>query len=103
MKLSPLEVSNIRYSKVTKEGVQEITERVIIPTYVPDQNVAAIDVTGLPEQEVTAMLELYKEYSAYVEQARKTIFTFEDWANHTKGGEINAKWRKFAVSRVEIL
>ena len=93
-----------------KEGVvQQIVygdsdgKRDIIPTFVPDQNVKAIDVTDLSFDKKNDMEFLVQEYAEYVEQASKTIFNFEDWVELTKGKNISPKWRTFKLSNLKKL
>lgn len=96
-KLKQGELANIRYSKQGK-----ITERHVIPTSVPS-NIKALDVTGLPEPLREKVADSYKEYADYIQQHLKTAFSFEDWLEHSKGIEIDPKWRTFKPDQTEVL
>ena len=99
----------IRYTKAKADapaGV-EVTERVIIPTFVPrpkHHNVKALDVTALSREEQLELEQLLRDYNEYLEAQRKTLFTFEDFVTHTRGGEAPApKWRTFKPDQLEEL
>ena len=101
--LKQSEVANIRY---TKKNDGEVTERTVIPTFVPHPNIKAIDVTGLPLKEQQAVAWLYSEYTKYYQAAAKTLFSFEDWLSHTQAGAHAAedlKWRTFVLENTEVL
>lgn len=100
--MSKSELRNIRY---TKKDTEEVTDRVIIPTFIPLPNMKALDVTSLPAEEQQELAELYAEYQEYYEQAAKRIFNFEDWLTHTRGedAKFELKWRTFVLENTENL
>lgn len=104
------EITHIQYKKATDLGngnKGEITERYVIPTFVPHPNIKAIDVTDLSKEDQNQLKELYSEYTEYYRRAAMTIFSFEDWLSHTQdGGEDvskKVKWRTFKMDNVEVL
>ena len=102
------ELTHIRYEKATDLGggrKGEVTERYVIPTFVPQLNIKALDVTDLPEEERKQLQQLYAEYTEYYKQAVATLFTFEDWVSHTRGEDARpqTKWRTFKLENVEVL
>lgn len=101
------ELTHIQYEKATDLGGTkgEITERYVIPTFVPHPNIKAIDVTDLSDDERTKVQELYAEYTQYYKQAVSSLFTFEDWVSHTQGEDVNVqvKWRTFRTDNVKVL
>lgn len=92
----------IRY---TKNGVREESDRTIVPTYVPEHTMKALDVTALPENEQERLAELYKEYEEYYHIAATQIFNFEDWLSHTQGdsSDHELKWRTFVTENTEFI
>jgi len=85
---------------ISPEGVPQ---RVIIPTSVPKQVIKAIDVTGLNTQDRQQMLERWHAYQEYRSAIMKTIFSFENFVDHTYGTDENAippKWRSFSPSKI---
>lgn len=103
------ELLHIQYEKSTKAGsgeIGEITERYVIPTFIPAPNIKALDVTSLSEDERTDVATKYAAYSEYYRTQAKTIFKFEDWLAHTNSSEIatdDLKWRTFKLDNVTIL
>ena len=84
------------------EGSQEITERVIIPVEVPYDNIKAIDVTDLSEEERSNLTELMKGYKDYLAQQKKNTFSSEDYVEHTTGKYVSLKWRTFKKNGIEL-
>lgn len=107
MKLQTSKLAHIKYEKLTKDdSVGEITERHIIPTFIPQPNIRALDVTDLSDDERSYLEDAYSEYSDYVAAQMKTISTFENWLELSKQDtETTAKikWRTFRTSNVELL
>jgi len=99
--LKERQIQAIRYTKTDKLGDQEITERTIIPTFVPKPNIKAIDVSGLSAEDRDELEELVNEYHAYVEQRATGTFKFEDWVAHSKSIHITPKWRTFKLESTE--
>ena len=103
------EVTKIRYTRATSYGdgeTGEVTERVIIPTFVPLPNIKAIDVTELAVELQEDVAALFREYAEYYRQRAETIFNFEDWLRHTRGPTVKVnplKWRTFKLENVEVL
>ncbi len=80
------------------------SDRTIIPTFVPNtDNFKAVDVSELSEEARAEMLNLLIEYREYYGERAKTIFSFEDWVEHTRGEKPNVKWRTFNLNRTELL
>lgn len=92
------QLTKIRYVK-DPDGKAEGTTRYIIPTYLPNSNVRAVDVTDLSVSDREKMVELLDEYKSYVKDRKKTIFSFEVWAEHC-GHSITPKWRNFASDQL---
>lgn len=107
MKLQSNKVTHIQYEKLTKDGsTGEITERYVIPTFVPLPNVKALDVTDLSEDERAYVEETYAEYSEYVATQMKTIATFENWLEQSRQDvdtPSKIKWRTFRTSNIQLL
>lgn len=93
-------LETVEYTKANKET----SERVIIPTYIPQPNIKALDVTELTEDRREDVLEMVQEYSDYVAQQQKTIFSFEDWLEHSKQiDSTDVKWRTFKLDGLKIV
>jgi len=102
------EIQNIRYTKANADSGTmdrfEVTERVIIPTFIPKPNIKAIDVTDLSEEDRIQLQDMLKEYNQYVKDCSKTTFSFDKWAEHSKNTDIsNVKYRTFKLDSTEIL
>lgn len=96
-------ISNIRYES---RGKGEVTERVIIPTYVPSQNIKALDVTSLSSEDREELLDIWKAYEEYRDTQINALYNFEDWYDHTQPTENKVepvKWRTFIPDNVEEL
>lgn len=101
-----LKQSTLAQIRYTKKSTGEVTERTVIPTFVPLPNIKALDVTGEPLKEQQALAWLYSEYTKYYQAAAKTLFSFEDWLSHTQAGANAAedlKWRTFVLENTEVL
>ena len=104
--LKERKIQNIRYTKpvnVGGEQIDEVTERVVIPTFIPKASVKAVDVTDLSEEKREELQQLLTEYNEYVRERSKAIFKFEDWVEHTKLTHIDVKWRTFKINNTEVL
>ena len=97
MKINENQLNDIAYLSKSKN---ETTHRTIIPTYIPPDNIKAIDVTELSSSERLEMLELTLQYKEYQETVRAGMFNFETWAEHVKNKPITPKWRSFAINRI---
>ena len=111
------QLTKVQYTKKLKTPVVfggepaknvEVTERVIIPTFVPrpkHQNVKAVDVTDLSEELREEMESMIQQYNEYLENQRKTLFTFEDFVAHTRQVAFvdPVKWRTFKPDQLEEL
>jgi isopentenyldiphosphate isomerase len=95
--ISEGQLNSITYKSASKE---EITERVIIPAFVPSNNIKAIDVTDLPGDERVALLDWVNQYAEYKKNFLKTMFNFEDWVEQTQGVKVEPKWRTFTQDRI---
>jgi hypothetical protein len=109
MDLKQNHLAHVRYIKQTDIGGPkgEITERVILPTYIPTDSVKALDVSHLGESEALMYQKLQQEYAQYVEDKMSTVFNFEDWISHTYGdGKIfygDIKHRTFKLEALEVI
>lgn len=107
MDLKQNHLAHVRYTKTTNYGSGhkgEVTERVILPTYIPGDAVKGLDLTHLPESEALAVQELAKQYSEYVEAKMSTVFNFEDWISHVSGGTPpDLKHRTFKLNTLEVI
>lgn len=89
----------ISYQKDDSDSL--ITERSVIPTFVPRPNVKALDVTDMDPNDQAEMERLYSEYSEYKTQIEQTIFSFEDWLEHTQQSGPDVKWRTFKMDGIK--
>lgn len=116
MDLKTNHLAHIRYIRTTDIGGTkgEVTERVIIPTYVPGESVKALDVSDYLEKDALALQVLAEEYGEYVEHKMNTVFSFEDWIEHTYGSKSSSptydaikrnglKYRTFKPENVEVI
>ena len=98
------EIAHIRYT--SKDG-SDVSDRVIIPTFIPTPSIKAIDVTEMSDEERVETQELLRDYAAYFETAVKRVFSFEDWISHTtglsEGATPEVKWRTFLTDNIERL
>lgn len=105
--LKERKVQNVRYTKMNDNSGSldrfEITNRTIVPTFVPKPNIKAVDVTDLSLESQQEMAEALDGYDSYVKEQMKTVFSFEDWMSHTKNIHIEPKWRTFKVANIEVL
>ena len=95
-------LTRIRYTKAN----DEVSDRTVIPTFVPLPNMKALDVTDLSPEKQKDMESLYQEYSDYYTTAAKTLFSFEDWLSHTQGEAAlseTLKWRTFVLENTQSL
>ena len=102
------EVTHIQYEKATDIGGRrgEITERYVIPTFVPLPTIKAIDVTEFTPEAREDVAALFQEYAEYYKQQASRIFSFEDWLTHTRGEGAKVdplNWRTFKLDNVEVL
>ncbi len=94
--------ANIRYQK----GKELTKDRRIIVTFVPTpkyQNVKAIDVSSLTDNEADRLLHQWNEYQEYLINQRKILFGFEDFVEHTGGTLPKIQWRTFKPSQLEVV
>ena len=98
------EAADISYSKDVGGSGQlkrfEHTDRKIIPTFIPPENIKAIDVTGMSDGDVTRLECRLAEYAEYYKVAVKTIYSFNDWMEHTQQEYADLKWRTFKQSGI---
>ena len=100
------QVQRIKYTKATSIGGEkgEITERYIVPTFVPSPNIKAIDVSDLDADSRQNMADMLEDYANYHRQAMKNIPTFENWLEQSQGVVMDdIKWRTFKMDNVELL
>lgn len=108
MKITPNKLVSIRYTKSTSIGGTkgEVTERTIVPTYVPPPNIKALDVSELTENQQKYIQDAYAEYAEFYKQSIKNIATFESWLEQSKQeSDITnkIKWRTFRNDSIELL
>jgi len=106
--LKERQVQKIRYTKVNDNSGSmdrfEVTERTIIPTFIPKTNVKALDVTDLATEQQDEMAEALKAYNKYVVDRSKVIAKFEVWYEQTNGkSPPEIKWRTFKTDNTEVL
>ncbi len=91
----------IKYTK----GNGDVSSRSIIPTYVPVDNIKAVDVTELSTEDATKMETLVHEYyTDYVAGRMACMFSFEDWLSAQGVSDdisTKVKWRTFSVDKIQ--
>ena len=94
-------LAEVAYTK----GACDVTERVIIPTYVPQpkhRNVKALDVTALSDEERETVLSAWNDYQDYLEEQRNALFAFDQFVEMTEGKALpELKWRTFKPEQLE--
>ncbi len=109
MDLKQNHLAHVRYTKSTDLGGRkgEVTDQVIIPTYIPGDAIKALDVSHLSETQALEIQQLQQEYIEYVEAKMKTIYSFEDWIDHTQirnvAAKANLKYRTFKSENLEVI
>jgi hypothetical protein len=98
------ETGHILYTK-EKDGTQEVTDRFVIPTSIPKNNIKAIDVTALEEDERENIGKLHAEYQTYCKLKMKTIYSFENWleASHPDIDIPEIKHRNFKIDNIQLV
>lgn len=100
------QILHIEYTRATNLGGGEegdVTERYIIPTFIPQENIKALDVTDLTEPERAKVQTLWEQYQEYYRAAAATLFDFETWVEHTTTETVTTKWRTFKKENTKIL
>jgi hypothetical protein len=87
--------------KYTK-GSGEQTDRVVIPTQVPNDCVKAIDVTDLSVSERQEMEKIVSLYNDYTDLQFKKIFSFEDFSEQVTNNRVEPKWRTFKITGISV-
>lgn len=108
MDLKQNHLAHIRYIKTTDLGggrKGEVTDRAIIPTYIPGDAVKALDVSDLSETQALELQNFSIEYAKYVEEKMNTVFSFEDWISHTQSTKSTPtlKYRTFKLNSLEVI
>ena len=85
---------------VYTKGSGEQTDRVVIPTQVPNDCIKAIDVTDLSADERQEMQKIVSLYIDYVDLQFKKIFSLEDFAEQVTNNRIEPKWRTFKITGI---
>lgn len=103
----------VRYHKEVSESdgdtiniKHETTERVIIPTRIPKTSppIKALDVSHLSAEERGQLENAWEEYKEYIKTQMNSLFTFEDFVDHTDAANSdNIKWRSFKSSLLEVI
>lgn len=92
--------TSIKYTK--DDG--EVSTRTIIPTINVPQNIRAVDISKLNEQDQIRLIGLFAEYEKYVENHFSKLFNFNDWVEHTTGIPTeDLPWRTFKYKNIDIL
>jgi hypothetical protein len=99
-------VAHVEYTRATnlgsgKEG--EVSDRYIIPTFIPQDNIKALDVTELTEDQRNEMQDLWEQYQAYYTAAVTALFDFETWVEHSTNKKVTPKWRTFKKGNIKLL
>jgi len=97
--ITPYELLDVHY---TKEDGSESDRTVIItdPVY---NSVRGVDVSSLTPDEREVVVGAFKEYDEYIRSQMSTIFSFDVWAEHVQRPLPEINWRRFNVSRLEIV
>ena len=95
-----LKVGAVQTIEYTKDS-GEASTRVIIPVNVASDTVQALDVSDLTTEEQSQTEMLVNEYNQYISDKMSTLFSFEDWMEHTSQPAVPVKWRKFKSSGVK--
>jgi len=106
MDLTLNRLAHVRYTRTTDiSGCKgEVTDRVILPTYIPGDSIKALDVSSVPELEALKLQSDHDDYLEYVQNKMSTIFSFEDWLSHTKGKNVHdLKYRTFKVDSINVI
>jgi hypothetical protein len=102
--LNEATIYDVRYTSI-RDG--EVSERTIIPTYVPkpvsNSNIKALDVSHLTAQEQVQMQTLLQEYEEYKKAFLARMFDFQTWLDHSTGQTFELKYRTFAQENLELL
>ena len=63
-----------------------------------------MDVTDLSEKEQKQMVEMFTEYSKYVESLlENNTYSFENWVSHVKNEDVDPKWRTFKKDSIAVV
>jgi len=98
-------ITHIKYTKQTKNK-DEVTERFIIPSFIPKQNIKAMDVTDCDDSSRQNLEDLLKDYSKFYSLHMSNIPSFTNWMEQTNGvivSEDDIKWRTFKIANTEII
>lgn len=99
------QIAHVEYTRTTDLAgghKGDVTERWIIPTFIPHQNIKALDVTDLTEEQRQVLEQRLAEYQQYYRAAVESLFDFETWVDHTYNEESpQLKWRTFAIDNLK--
>lgn len=99
-------VAHIEYERATNLGSGakgDLSERWIIPTFIPPTNIKAIDVSQLTEEQRAEMTALWSQYQDYYRAAVEALFDFETWVEHTTNESVDVEWRTFKPENITLL
>lgn len=87
---------------VDSKGVT--THRTIIPVTIPADNIRALDVTGLSDEEINHLSDKLAEYKQYKSAIMQHMWTLEEFIKSTDddGTLDTISWRSFNRNRVSI-
>lgn len=105
--MKPYQIAHIEYTRSTDLGggnKGDVTDRHIIPTFIPKDFIKAIDVTELDDDERDNIQQLWEGYQEYYQNAVQTLFDFDQWVEHTTSQEpVELKWRTFKLANIKEL
>jgi hypothetical protein len=80
----------------------ESSERWIVPTFVPLQNIKALDVSDLSEENRELMEQLVQEHLKYRDEHAKLALDFAEWVKQETGTAIEPKYRTFKIDSIKV-
>jgi hypothetical protein len=97
--LTPDTITCISYCNTKGEK----STRDILPLYAPNENIKGIDVTSLDQQDRDSIVECRKQYKEYVNNHMATMFSFDDWAEHSGIKLPKIDYRTFNINRLKVV
>lgn len=93
-------LTKITYTSLSKG---EKKDRTVIPSFVPTDNVKAIDVSDLTPELQQQIVQLRNEYNEYVASVMQNLPTFEQYVKTVDQGfnTNDIKWRTFKIDHIE--
>ena len=100
-KIKQLNKQQIVTIQYVNNSTGEQTNRQIISTTHILENIKAVDVTNLTDQDKQDVLQKYNDYTMYKQHALSKLFNFSEWITHTTGEKVDLKWRTFKINNIE--